>query len=192
MASMNYLNTAMLDGLWLERPNKLLRFFSLAFCGVLLLTASAKISVPFIPVPMTMQTFAVLAICVAGGIRLGATTVLSYLLLGVLGMPVFAGGGGLAYVLGPTGGYLAGFLAAAVLLGYGVRKGYDRKNLPCAALMFGGILTIYLCGWLWLSTFLGLQNALKVGVLPFVAGDVFKTLLAVVSVRLLRSKTTKS
>ena len=105
----------------------------LALVGTLALTVSAKTQIPFWPVPMTMQTFAVLVIGMAyGGTRLGVATIALYLLEGALGLPVFAGtpkGLGLAYMMGPTGGYLLGFVAGAWLCGWPAERGFDRSPL---------------------------------------------------------------
>ena len=107
------------------------RHIILATIGVALLTLSAKIKIPFYPVPVTMQTFVVLALGIAYGSKLGASTVLLYLAVGVIGLPVFAGtpekGMGLVYMMGPTGGYLLGFVIAAATTGYLAEKGWDRK-----------------------------------------------------------------
>src|SRR5262245_60405354 len=102
----------------------------LTVVGVLLLTLSAKIQIPLWPVPMTMQTYVILVIGMAYGTRLAMLTVFAYLLAGALGLPVFAGtpekGIGIPYMLGPTGGYLAGFLAATLLMGKLAERGWDR------------------------------------------------------------------
>ena len=183
------MNTAILDRLWISRSYSVARFVTLVTCGVILLTLSAKISVPFFPVPMTLQTFAILMICASGGLHLGISTIATYLVLGAMGVPVFASGAGIAYILGPTGGYLLGFLVAAFLIGVGVRHGYDKKLLPCLAIMAAAVGTIYLCGWLWLGNIIGYEKAWIVGILPFIAGDVLKTFLAVMSIRIIRGVT---
>src|SRR5690606_14969027 len=114
-------NSTLGSALWPESRGDVLRLGAVVVLGTLLLTASAKIQVPFWPVPMTMQTFVVLFLGAALGPRLGALTVLLYLAQGALGLPVFAGtpekGIGLAYMLGPTGGYLIGFVPAAYVVG---------------------------------------------------------------------------
>jgi len=169
--------------------HSLLRAITLIVVGTVLLTISAKVQVPFYPVPMTLQTLAILLICTIWGMPLGILTVALYLVEGALGLPVFAGtpqqGIGIAYMIGPTGGYLVGFLAAAVLLGYGARFGWDKKLLPCFVLMCAAILVIYLLGYLWLGSLIGYDRAFWAGIAPFVLGDLVKSLLAVVSLRLL-------
>ena len=172
----------------LSRPAAAGRDVALAITGSLLLTLSAKLQIPFWPVPMTMQTFVVLVLGTAFGWRLGAATVALYLLEGALGLPVFAGtperGIGLAYMMGPTGGYLAGFLAAAVLCGRLAERGWDRDPWRTALAMTIGHLLILFCGWAWLATLIGTHKAYVAGVEPFYAATVAKTLLAVVTLPL--------
>jgi len=172
----------------LSRPAAAGRDVALAIAGSLLLTLSAKLQIPFWPVPMTMQTFVVLVLGTAFGWRLGAATVALYLLEGALGLPVFAGtperGIGLAYMMGPTGGYLAGFLAAAVVCGRLAERGWDRDPWRTALAMTIGHLLILFCGWAWLATLIGMHKAYVAGVEPFYAATVAKTLLAVVALPL--------
>ena len=127
--------------------------------GSLALWASAKLQVPFYPVPLTMQTFVVLMIGMIAGSRLGAATVALYLLEGACGLPVFAGtpvkGIGLAYMIGPTGGYLVGHLLAAATCGWLAERGWGRNIGTTAAAMLCGNALIYLPGLLWLGTVLG-------------------------------------
>jgi len=154
----------------------------LALAGSLLLTLSAKVQVPLWPVPMTMQTFLVLLIGAAFGPRLGPATVALYLAAGAIGLPVFAGtperGIGIAYMLGPTGGYLAGFVVGAALLGWLAERGFDRTVWRTLAAMTAGQAVIYLCGAAWLSAYVGLSKAVTAGVLPFLPGAVLKIGLA--------------
>lgn len=171
------------DALWpAHEGNRVLRGVVLALLGSGLLTLSAKLQIPFYPVPMTMQTLVALLLGMALGPRLGAATVLLYLAEGAAGLPVFAGtpakGLGLAYMLGPTGGYLAGFALAAGLAGWVVEKRRDVPGLAAAAVL--GVGAIYLPGWLWLSTLVGPSQAFVLGIAPFVLGDALKAALAVV------------
>jgi biotin transport system substrate-specific component len=172
----------------LSRPAAVARDVALAVAGTLLLTLSAKLQIPFWPVPMTMQTFVVLLLGTAFGWRLGAATVALYLVEGALGLPVFAGtperGIGIAYMMGPTGGYLAGFLAAAVLCGRLAERGWDRDLLRAALAMTMGHLLILFLGWAWLAALIGPQKAYLTGVAPFYAATAAKTLLAVVALPL--------
>ncbi len=149
--------------------------------ATLLLTLSAKIQVPFFPVPMTLQTGVVLLIGIALGPAFGALTVSLYLLQGAMGLPVFAGtpekGLGLAYLLGPTGGYLIGFVPAAYIAGWTAQK------TSALLTQFAGYLVamsvIYGSGVLWLSNFLAWDKVFELGVLPFLLGDLVKVVLVV-------------
>lgn len=159
--------------LWLKRA-------VLVALGVAALTVAAKVRVPFWPVPITMQTFAVLAIGAAYGMRLGLVTLLAYLALGAAGVAVFTGeGAGLAYMAGSTGGYLAGFALAAGFLGWAARQGWDRSVPRMAAAMLAGSALIYAPGLLWLGVVHGFdQPILAWGLWPFLPGDALKLALA--------------
>jgi len=155
----------------------------LAVGGSLMLWASAKLQVPFYPVPMTMQTFVVLMIGTTYGWRLGTATVAFYLLQGALGMPVFAGtpekGIGLSYMVGPTGGYLVGYLAAAAATGSLASLGWDRRAFTVVLSMLVGNLLIYAFGLAWLGTAVGWDKPVFAwGLTPFLFGDVLKLTLA--------------
>ena len=163
------------------------RNLTLAFAGAILLTLSAKFAVPFYPVPLTMQTFAVLGIGMVYGSRLGAFTVLLYLFAGAAGLPVFAGtpekGIGLAYMMGPTGGYLAGFVLAAMLTGWLAERGWDRKISTTFLAMVAGNAVIYLFGIVWLGSIVGWDKPVFAwGMTPFLVGDLFKIILAMIVV----------
>jgi biotin transport system substrate-specific component len=154
----------------------------LMLAGSALLTLSAKIQVPFWPVPMTMQTLVVLMIGAAYGWRLGGTTVLLYLVEGAVGLPVFAGtperGLGVPYMMGPTGGFLAGFLAAAVATGWLAERGWDRPLWRLFVSMAIGHLVIFAFGLGWLAALVGWSKAWAGGAAPFVAATLLKTALA--------------
>jgi biotin transport system substrate-specific component len=137
--------------------------------------AQVRIPLPFTPIPITGQTFAVLLVGAVLGSRRGAASLLLYLIQGLLGLPVFAGGAsGLVYLGGPTGGYLVGFVIAASLVGLLASRGLDRR-IPSALLAFlAGEVVIYLFGVAWLSLFLGIQRAIAAGLLPFLVGDALK------------------
>jgi biotin transport system substrate-specific component len=165
------------------KANALLRGVVLAVAGTALLTVSAKIQIPFYPVPMTLQTFVVLAIGMAYGWRLGGATLLLYLAEGAAGLPVFAGtpekGLGLAYMLGGTGGYLAGFVMAAAVCGWLAERGWDRNAARTAAAMLIGNAIIYVPGLLWLGGLYGWDKPiLEWGLTPFLYGDLAKLALA--------------
>jgi biotin transport system substrate-specific component len=173
------------DTLWprTQSSTNWLRLTVLAFIGTLLMAISAKINVPFYPVPMTMQTFVVLSIGMAYGWRLGGATLLLYLAEGAMGLPVFAGtpekGIGLAYMMGPTGGYLIGFVLAATIVGYLGERGWDRNVFSTIAAMTLGTGIIFGFGVLYLGTLIGWDKpVLEYGFTPFIAGAVFKILLA--------------
>ena len=160
-----------------------LRNIMLAFAGSVLLAVSAKINIPFYPVPMTMQTFMVLCIGMAFGWRLGGATLLLYLGEGALGLPVFAGtpekGIGLAYLMGPTGGYLFGFFVAAVTVGWLAEKGWDRNMWTTLAAMIIGTAIIFTLGLLYLGVLYGWDKPiLEWGLIPFLPGAGFKIGLA--------------
>ncbi|MCK5777957.1 MAG: biotin transporter BioY [Rhodospirillales bacterium] len=160
-----------------------LRNLMLVFTGSVLLAISAKINIPFYPVPMTMQTFMVLCIGMAFGWRLGGATLLLYLGEGALGLPVFAGtpekGIGLAYLMGPTGGYLFGFFVAAVTVGWLAEKGWDRNMWTTLAAMIIGTAIIFILGLLYLGVLYGWDKPiLEWGLIPFLPGAGFKIGLA--------------
>ncbi|TNC74190.1 biotin transporter BioY [Rubellimicrobium roseum] len=146
--------------------------------GSWLLALSARISVPMAPVPMTLQTLALLVLAGGLGLRLGTATVLAYLGQGALGLPVFAAGGGLAYMMGPTGGFLLGFLLAAMLIGWAVDRGATRHGLLLLAALTLGHALVFVPGVLWLATFTGLPEAWAKGAAPFLLGSAVKTALA--------------
>jgi biotin transport system substrate-specific component len=189
----------MINRIWVNNgQNLLLRQAILAFAGVALLTLSAKTSVPFYPVPMTMQTLALPLIAAAYGWRLGVATVVLYLMHGFLGAPVFAGAvAGPAYMMGPTGGFLLGFVAFAAIVGYGVEKGAARALLPLTGVILLGKVVLFALGGLWLAQFAALANgATGVGfarawgvIQGFLLGDLLKTGIAVALVAVLAKKT---
>ena len=174
-------NATFLSTVWPESRDSFLRLGAVVVLGTLLLTASAKIQVPFWPVPMTMQTFMVLFLGAALGPRLGALTVLLYLTQGAAGLPVFAGtpekGLGIAYMAGPTGGYLIGFVAAAFVVGWLAERGWDRSVLRLFVAMAVGHLVLVAFGVMWLAQLVGLEKAWLLGVVPFYAATLFKTAL---------------
>jgi len=170
--------------LWPVQENTaFVRMFVLAFAGSVLLAISSKIKVPFYPVPMTMQTFVLLALSMSFGLRAGFATIMLYLAEGAFGLPVFAGtpekGIGVAYMTGPTGGYLVGYVLAAVSVGYLAERGWDRNALTTAAAMLIGNALIYVPGLIWLGVLFGWDKPiLEWGLTPFVFGDLAKLALA--------------
>ena len=167
---------------WPSLNARLARNVALALVGSLLLALSAKVQIPFWPVPLTMQTFVVLALGMAYGWKLGGATMLVYLVEGALGLPVFAGtpekGIGIAYMMGPTGGYLVGFVLSAMFCGWLAERGWDRSIWRTAVAMTLGHVLILACGWAWLSTIIGAEKAYAAGVAVFYAATVLKTALA--------------
>ena len=165
--------------------NAVVRNLILAIVGSLALWVSAKLSIPFWPVPLTMQTLVVLVIGMAFGARLGAATVLLYLAEGAVGLPVFSGtpekGIGLAYMMSTTGGYLVGFVLAAGAVGFLAERGWDRSPVKTALAMLLGNILIYMTGLLWLGTIVGWDKpVLAWGLTPFLAGDAVKIAAAAV------------
>ncbi|WP_034851395.1 biotin transporter BioY [Inquilinus limosus] len=146
--------------------------------GSLLMALSAQITIPFWPVPMTMQVCATFLLAGLAGGRLAAAMVVAYLAEAAVGLPVLAGGSaGLAPLVGPTGGYLLGFAVAAFLAGEWIRR-RPGGLIGTAVPMLAGLGVIYLLGCLWLAQFTGWQAVIAAGVAPFLAGDVLKVLLA--------------
>jgi biotin transport system substrate-specific component len=166
-----------------EGPARWAAKAALVIAGSLVLWASAKIQVPFYPVPMTLQTLAIMVIAASFGMRLGVATVLLYLAEGAFGLPVFAGtpekGIGLAYMMGPTGGYLAGYVLAVGLIGWLAERGFDRNIFKLFGAMAAGDAVIFALGLLWLGTLLGWDKPiLEWGFYPFIFGDLTKIALA--------------
>ena len=154
----------------------------IVIAGTLLLAVSAKVQIPFYPVPMTMQTFVVLLVGFTLGWRLGGLTMLAYLAEGALGLPVFAGtpekGIGIAYMMGPTGGYLLGFFPAAVITGILAERHWDRSWLFAALAALLGLATIYFFGLTWLGTIVGWDKPiLEWGLWPFLPAEALKLAL---------------
>ena len=160
--------------------SKILRFIVTAFIGTIFLTISAKIKIPFYPVPMTMQTFVVLFMGIAFGWKIGVTTVLLYLFEGIIGLPVFSGtpekGLGLIYFTGPTMGYLIGFLFASFFAGY---MNLSTNYLFIFFKLIFSVSLIYILGMLWLGSLIGWDKPIfKLGAQPFLLAELFKILLA--------------
>lgn len=150
--------------------------------GGLFIAICAQIWVPLPEVPVTMQTFAVLTVGAAFGMRLAVASVVLYLLAGIVGLPVFAGfHAGLAVLTGTTGGYLIGFIFAAALVGWFAEQGFDRHVLTMFGVMLLGAAVIYIPGLFWLSRFHGYEDALVRGLVPFLWIDLCKAALAAVA-----------
>jgi biotin transport system substrate-specific component len=146
--------------------------------GSLALALSAKIQVPFWPVPITMQSMVALLIGIGFGSRLGALTILAYLAEGMLGLPVFAGmAAGPAYLAGPTGGYLLGFLLSGAFAGWAAEQGWGRDLSRTLPVMLLGHVLIFAPGLLWLTVLLGWDKAIAFGVAPFLPATLLKSAL---------------
>lgn len=161
------------SSLWMEIP--LLATFNL----FLIACAYISINLPFSPVPITGQTFGVLIVAMALGRVRGTAVVAAYLIEGAMGAPVFAGGTGTAAkLLGPTGGYLFGFLGAAWLVGYLADRGWDRGYVKSIAAMALGTAVIFICGLTGLAQFVPSGALLTMGLTPFIPGAIIKIALA--------------
>ena len=159
--------------------NKIAKIILVAVLGTLLLTISAKIKIPFYPVPMTMQTFMVLFLGITLGPKIGLLTISLYLFEGIFGLPVFSGtpekGIGLIYFTGPTMGYLIGFLVAVYFAG---SFKYDKGIINTFLKLIFSISFIYILGMIWLGTLIGWDKPIfKLGAQPFLLAELFKMLL---------------
>jgi len=159
--------------------NKIIKIILIALAGTVLLTISAKIKIPFYPVPMTMQTFVVLFLGIVLGPKIGLLTISLYLFEGIFGLPVFAGtpekGIGLVYFAGPTMGYLIGFLIAAYFAG---SFKYDKGLINTFLKLIFSVSFIYLFGLLWLGFLIGWDKPIfKLGAQPFLLAELFKMLI---------------
>ncbi|RVD48234.1 biotin transporter BioY [Mesorhizobium sp. M8A.F.Ca.ET.023.02.2.1] len=156
--------------------------FFLAIAGTLLLTLSAKTRVVLGPVDISMQTLAVFLIAAAFGMRLGVATLLLYMAEGAMGFPVFQGtpekGVGIAYMLGSTGGYLAGFVVMAAIVGWAADRGWDRHPIKLFNAMLVAEVVMMAMGFAWLALLIGPENSWQFGVVPFIVGDLIKVALA--------------
>jgi biotin transport system substrate-specific component len=155
------------------------RSLGLALAGAALITIGAKIQIPFWPVPMTLHTLAVFLVAAALGPRLGLAAMVAYLGAGAMGLPVFSGtperGIGLAYLAGPTGGYLAGYLFSAALIGMLARgRGWIGQTFA----MLAGLAMVYAAGLAWLAAFVPPSALISAGLAPFILGDLVKIGLA--------------
>jgi biotin transport system substrate-specific component len=146
--------------------------------GALLIALATRVQVPMWPVPMTLQTLAVLLVAMTCGARLAVGAVLAYLAQGAMGLPVFAAGGGLAPLVGPTAGYLWGFVLVAWVVGSLADRGLARGFAGAFGLALLGSALVYVVGASWLAGLIGAQAAWTAGVLPFLAGDLVKSALA--------------
>jgi biotin transport system substrate-specific component len=147
--------------------------------GTLFLAASSYVSVPMIPVPITMQTFAVAMVGALYGWRLAGATIIAWLIEGAVGLPVLAGGaGGAQHFMGPTGGYLFAFIAAGALTGWLAERGWNgNRAVLCFLNMLTSNIVCLVLGGAWLAAMIGLDQAITYGVTPFIVGSILKSVL---------------
>jgi len=173
------------DTLWHIPANQRARVWArqviLAVGGSLLVGLCAQFTIPFFPVPITGQTFALFLIALTYGSKLGGATIFLYLVEGAIGLPVFAGGaGGFRIFTGPTAGYLFGFFLVAIVCGRLAEKGFDRSYLKIALVMLIGNIVLFTPGLLWLGFFMGWDKPILAwGLYPFIPGDIIKMTLVV-------------
>ena len=161
------------------RINIYFQNISLMLIGTLLLAFSSKVQVPFWPVPMTMQTFAVFIIGMTFGSKLAFFTLLLYLFEGAIGLPVFAKGGGLLYLTGPTAGYLYGMTIAAGVVGYLAERNFNDSYIKSLISLLIATSIIFIVGVGYLGSVIGYEKALAGGLYPFLPSELFKIALAV-------------
>ena len=166
------------------KQTKLIKYIFIALLGSILLAISSKVKIPFYPVPMTMQTLVVLLIGICFGWKLGVATISLYLFEGIIGLPVFSGtpekGLGIAYFIGPTMGYLVGFIVAGYLAGKFI---YDNNYIKTFLKLTFATSFIYILGMLWLGTLIGWDKPIfKLGAQPFLLAELFKILIATLAI----------
>ncbi len=166
------------------REAKIVKYLFFALLGSIILAISSKIKIPFYPVPMTMQTLIVLLIGIAFGWKMALATISLYLFEGIIGLPVFSGtpekGVGLVYFMGPTMGYLLGFIIAGYLAGKFV---YDNNLVKTFFKLFFATSFIYILGMLWLGSLIGWDKPIfELGAQPFLLAELFKILIATFAV----------
>jgi biotin transport system substrate-specific component len=174
------------------QTERVLSNVAMVLIGTLLLTASAKINVPTWPVPVTLQTFAVAALAGAYGWRLGVATVIAYLIEGAIGIPVFATGGGISYLVGPTGGFLIGFIPMAYIAGLAADRGASGRVVALGLGMLIADAVLFVFGFAWLVLVLAnlkgvspmavIPGAFDAAIKPFVIWDVLKMIFAALTV----------
>ena len=180
-------NNKVLNSTWIEsfvlkgrsynNFSLLTKIFTAVACSVLLII-SAKIKIDLYPVPMTLQPLAVLMIAMLCGRNIGIASIGLYLAQGIIGLPVFAYGGGIPYLIGPTGGFLIGFLIAGFIVGELADRGWGKEIFKSVSAMLIGLIVIYFCGILQLSIIKGFDYAIIKGMEPFIIGDLYKLILA--------------
>ena len=177
ISRISWIETLVLKNSANEQFSQLTNFVTVIICSLLLIL-SAKIKVDLYPVPMTLQPLAVLMIAMLCGRNISVAAVSLYLFQGMVGIPVFAYGGGLPYLLGPTGGFLFGFLFASVIIGELADRGWGKHSFKSIFAMLIGLIVIYVFGIFQLSILKGFDFAIINGLKPFIVGDLYKLILA--------------
>ena len=177
ISRVSWIETLVLKNSANKHFSQLSSFVTIVICSFLLIL-SAKIKVDLYPVPMTLQPLAVLMIAMLCGRNISVAAVSLYLLQGIVGIPVFAYGGGLPYLLGPTGGFLFGFLFSSILIGEFADRGWGKSMFKSVLAMLMGLFVIYVCGVFQLSILKGFNFAIVNGLKPFIVGDLYKLMLA--------------
>ena len=163
--------------------NKIIVFF----LGIILLALSSKIAIPFYPVPMTLQTLVIYLIAGSMGI-LGFYSTTSYIVIGLFGAPIFAAGGGPAYIASPTFGFLYGMVLSSFFIAFLLNNIFKRNIFGITLSVFIGAIIIFVCGVLHLSAFLGLDKAMQAGLFPFIYSEGLKILIAICAIYFMQSK----
>ena len=176
ISRISWIETLVLKNSANEQFSQLTNFVTVVICSLLLIL-SAKIKVDLYPVPMTLQPLAVLMIAMLCGRNISVAAVSLYLFQGMIGIPVFAYGGGLPYLLGPTGGFLFGFLFASMIIGELADRGWGKHNFKSIFAMLIGLIVIYAFGVFQLSILKGFDFAIINGLKPFIVGDLYKLIL---------------
>ena len=177
ISRISWIETLVLKNSAQEHFSQLTNFVTVVICSLLLIL-SAKIKVDLYPVPMTLQPLAVLLIAMLCGRNIAVAAVSLYLFQGIVGIPVFAYGGGLLYLLGPTGGFLFGFLFSSIIIGELADRGWGKSHFKSVFAMLIGLIVIYTFGIFQLSFLKGFDFAIINGLKPFIVGDLYKLILA--------------
>ena len=157
------------------------------FLGIVLLSISSKIAIPFYPVPMTLQTLVIYLIAGSMGI-LGFYTTTAYIVIGLLGAPIFAAGGGPAYIASPTFGFLYGMVISSFFVAFLLNNIFKKDIFGITLSVFIGAIIIFTCGVLHLSAFIGLDRAIQAGLFPFIYSEGLKILIAICAIYFMQSK----
>ena len=157
------------------------------FLGIILLSISSKISIPFYPVPMTLQTFVVYFIAASMGM-VGFYSTVSYVLIGLMGLPIFAAGGGLGYIMSPTFGFLYGMVLSSLFIAYFSKHLFNKNIIKLTLTIIIGAIIVFVCGVAHLASFIGLEKAFAAGFLPFMYSEFLKIALAIFTSYLLIKK----